>query len=150
MATTILRKARPVQHIAAKSKVVERIDPDEDFSDVIGDDITRFALENERSDRHYVWPHNDNDDISKFQAHVLNYMLETYAGDDDEHALRPRGMKGLLKKGDTIAIADHVLMSCDRAKWEKRQRYEASLTRNNNKAKVRQLQEDLVLPTSAQ
>lgn len=145
MGTTILRKKSPVQHIAAKAKVMERFEPDEDFSDVIGDDITRFALENQRADRHYIWPHNDADDISKYQSHVLNYMLETYEGDDKPEALRPRGMKGLLKAGENIAIADHVLMSCDLALWEKRQRYEASLTRKTNKRMARDLQKDLVL-----
>jgi len=146
MSTTHLRKTRPVQHIKnAKSRVAERFDPTEDFSDVIGDDLNRFALDNERPDRHYVWPHNSAEDISKFQAHVLNYQLETYAGDDAKGALRPKGMQGLLKQGDVIRVADHVLMSCDRERWEKRQRYEATQTMHANKAEATRLQEDHVM-----
>ncbi len=146
MPTTILRKSRPVQHIKkAVSRVSERIDPNEDFSDVIGDDMNRFALENARPDRHYVWAHKSAEDISKFQAHVLNYKLEMYEGDDAKDALRPKGMLGLLQKGDHISVADHVLMSCDLAKWEKRQRYEATQTMQANKSQSRKLQEDLVM-----
>ena len=142
MGTRLLSKNRPVQHIA-KTQVVERFDPDEDFSDVMGTDHVRFALENADSSRHYIWPHDDADDMSSKQAHVLNYQVEYYLGDDVEGAVRPKGMKGLLRKGDIIKVADHVLMSCDQARWEKRQRFEASTTRETNRTMAHARQADV-------
>lgn len=146
MAISHLRRRQGVQHIKpAKSVVMERIDPDENFDDVQGDSDYRFALENPRPDRHYIWPHKGAEDIQKFQAHVLRYQLEFYEGDDVEGALNVKGGAGLLKKGDHIAVADHVLMSCDKALWEKRQRYEESLTRKTNRRLSDAQQRPLVL-----
>lgn len=143
MGTRILSKNRPVQHIAKAKVAPARFDPDEDFSDVMGTDHVRFALENEDPSRHYIWPHADADDMASKQSHVLGFRVEEYAGDDVENALRPRGMKGLLKKGDLIRVADHVLMSCDQALWEKRQRYEASKTRETNRTMANARQGDV-------
>jgi hypothetical protein len=146
MATAHLRKRQGVQHIKrAKSVVMERIDPTEDFSDVQGDNDSRFSLENARPDRHYIWPHKGAEDIQKFQGHVLRYRLEFYEGDDAEDAVRVKGGIGLLQKGDHISVADHVLMSCDKALWEKRQRYEASLTQKTNRRLADEEQRPLVL-----
>ncbi len=126
MSTARVRRAG-VQHIKPNKMVVERIDPEEDFSDVIGNDTTRFTLENVRPDRHYAWPEETHEDMSRFRSGELGvrYILETYEGDDVSDALRPVGAQGLLKKGDMIRVGPHVLMSCDRALWEKRQRLEA-------------------------
>lgn len=146
MSTARVRGRAPVQHIKPEPRVVERIDPEEDFSDVIGDGMTRFRLENERSDRVYVWPEETPEDISRFQSGELGltYTLETYEGDDVPEALRPAGMRGLLKKGDLIRVGSHVCASADRKQWEKRKRYEATQTFDSNRRAMRSRQGDVV------
>lgn len=133
MSTARVRRAG-VQHIKPQARVVERIDPEENFDDVIGNDTTRFTLENARPDRRYAWPEETHEDMARFRSGELGvrYNLETYQGDDDPDALRPVGAQGLLKKGDSIRVGTHVLMSCDRALWEKRQRLEAKRSRQTS------------------
>lgn len=132
---TVVRRAG-VQHVVpVQAKVVDRIDPSEDFSDVNGSDVAQFKLENERSDRKYVWPTDTMEDRQRFQSGQVGvrYKAETYEGDDVPTALRPVGALGMFQKGDTIRIGPHVLMSCDRALWEKRQRFEATQTQQGRK-----------------
>ena len=131
--TTVPRR-KGVKHVVPlKSKTVERFDPNEDFSDVNGSDASQFKLENERSDRKYCWPTDTMEDRQKFQGSQLRWIPETYEGDDVPGALRPVGSYGLLKKGDVIRVGVHVLLSCDRAKWEKHRRYEATQTLEGRK-----------------
>lgn len=130
---TVVRRAG-VQHVVpVQAKVVDRIDPNEDFSDVNGSDVSQFQLENQKSDRHYIWPTDTLEDRQKFQGSQLRYIPEIYEGDDVEGALRPVGSFGLLKKGDVIRVGVHVLMSCDRAKKEKHLRFEATQTQQGRK-----------------
>jgi hypothetical protein len=109
---------------------MDRIDPNEDFSDVNGSDISQFQLENEDPGRVYVWPEDTLADRQKYQSGALGvrYIAETYAGDDVENAVRPVGSRGMLQKGETVRVGTHVLMSCDRAVWNKRKRFEQTLT----------------------
>lgn len=111
------RKAAP----APKSQVQERFDPDEDFSDVDGDLRAEFALnpELERPDRHYVWVHNGPEDIGSYKGNVLKYKIEhAEAG-----GVLPL-MTDEIREGEMITRRDHVLMSCDRELFEKRERFE--------------------------
>lgn len=130
-----------------RRKVVERFDPDEDFSDVDGDLINEFALVNDkdvdgRPDAyHYVWAHNSPDDIARFRGSQLGYELVRHTGDKDEVA--PRMSKG-FKDGDVYTRHDHVLMRCDRKLWEKRQRYERKKQREAADRLHRQRQKDSV------
>lgn len=105
----------------AKTQTLERFDPDEDFSDVDGDLRAEFALNEETEDagRHYVWVHNSEESIGEYKGNVLKYKIEHF----DEGAVQPR-MAAELKKGEAITRRDHVLMSCDRLLWEKRERFE--------------------------
>ena len=88
-------------------ETLERIDLNEDFSDVDGDLTYEFALKpgEEDSDRHMVWIHNDPETIREYRDHVLHY--EPVAG----------------KGGEVLTRRDHVLYSCDEAKFRKRERF---------------------------
>lgn len=132
---TVARRAG-VQHVVpVQERVVERFDPNEDFSDVNGNEGSQFKLENERSDRKYCWPTDTMEDRQRFQGGQdgLRWMPEIYEGDDVPGALRPVGALGMLQKGDVIRVGTHVCMSVDRALWEKRRRYEATLTQEGRK-----------------
>jgi hypothetical protein len=118
----MLRRKRAVVK-KAKRVVLEPLPENEDYSDVAGDPGGEFALENKKSDRAYTWAHDSRDSISELQRGAVPYGIEHYEGDDVEDALRPRGAKGFMQKGDRITVRDHVLMSCDRARLEKRKRY---------------------------
>lgn len=104
---------------APATQVLERIDPDEDFSDVDGDLGNEFALTGADPDKHYVFVHNDRDSIGTYKSHVLRYE-PVYAQDDSVRPLADAG----LEEGQTITVRDHVLMACPRALFEKRQRFE--------------------------
>ncbi len=126
MARIIKRTKQGTQALAPV--VLERIDLDEDYSDVSGDPGGEFSLEGEDLGRHYVFAHNSPEDISTFKRDVCGYQIE-YA---TETGVSPRGARGLIEVGTAITVRDHVLMSCDRAKWEKRQRYLNNKTRIEN------------------
>ncbi len=107
----------------ASSPAVEtlpRFDPDdEDFSDVDGDLNNEFQLHDADPDRQYVWVHNDPSSLGEYKGSVLKYQTESIADEGVRHGADP----GLVK-GEAIMQKDHVLMSCSRALWEKRQRWE--------------------------
>ena len=101
-------------------EALPRIDPDdEDFSDVDGDLNNEFALHDADSDRHYVWVHNDPTSIGEYRGSVLKYVAESKAEDGVHHG----GDPGFVN-GESITQKDHVLMSCSKALWEKRLRWE--------------------------
>ena len=106
-----------------QTEVLNRIDLNEDFSDVDGDLTNEFALTDAEGDedKHFVWVHNDPEAIREYRDHVLKYEPVTVNG-----AVPTR--------------RDHVLYACDRARFEKRQRYE----------KVRDLKERALLTKAAQ
>lgn len=104
---------------APKTETLERIDPDEDFSDVDGDPRAEFALEEEDPTRHYHWAHNSPDDIGQYKGGVLGYRVEYF----EEGGVRPR-MVAEMKPGEAITKRDHVLVSCDKDKWDKFNRYQ--------------------------
>lgn len=134
--TTIVPRRKGLNHVVPlESKTVERFDPNEDFSDVNGSDASQFKLENERSDRKYCWPTDTMEDRQRFQGGQdgIRWKPEIYEGDEAPNALRPVGSFGMLKKGDVIRVGVHVCMSCDRAVWEKRRRFEASQTLEGRK-----------------
>lgn len=147
MSVTTVKSGKAVQHVKTRTKVVPRIDPDEDFSDVDGSGTMMFGLDNKDPGKRYVFAENTREDISRYQsgqADGLRWQVEHYEGDDVEGALCPSGYKGLLKKGETIAVGTHVLMSVDRALKEKRERMEASKTRQANQLFARNRQRDVV------
>lgn len=105
---------------APATETLPRFDPDdEDFSDVDGDLNNEFQLVEPDSDRHYVWVHNDPTSLGEYKGSVLKYQTESLAEGGVRHGADP----GLVK-GETITQKDHVLMSCSRQLWEKRQRWE--------------------------
>lgn len=103
------------------TKVIPRVDPDEDFSDVDGDPRTEFALDEATLDpsRHYHWAHNSRDDISQYTGGVLGYVVEHL----QDGGVRPKMGYGIAP-GEAITKRDHVLVSCDKALWDKRERFE--------------------------
>lgn len=120
-------KASPVTTV----ETLERIDPEgEDFSDVDGDYTHQFTLKDEDPTRQYVWVHDNPGDIGKYKGSLLKYA-PVYAEAD---AVRPVADPG-HEDGQVVRMMDHVLMSCDRALWEKRKRYE-SLTNQRERNQV--------------
>lgn len=117
-----MAKAKP----KAPAEVLERIDPDEDFSDVDGDLNNEFMLSEsqQNSDRHRVWVHNNVDTIREYRDGVLHYAPVHDA------------------EGVVVTRRDHVLMDCDQALFLKRDRFErlknlkerATLSREAQKA----------------
>jgi len=110
-----------------------RIDPDEDFSDVDGDPKTDFALSNTDPNRKYHWA--SQSDIGNYKSGQLGYKIEHYeeggvfATLNDEQRL-----------GERIEKKDLILVSCDKAKWQKRNRYEHVQTLQTNEAMIKKLQ----------
>ena len=147
MSVSSVEGRESVQHVrrrkaksAPASNVIPRLDIEEDFSDVMGGDLTRFKLENEVGDRRYAFAEETADDLRRYQSGEMGvrYKIEYYEGDEAENALRPVGSIGTgLKKGDMIRVGPHVVVSCDRAKWEKRQRMEASTTMHTNRTRMK-------------
>jgi len=119
---------------------LNRIDPDEDFSDVDGDPRSDFALENEESDREYVYVRNHPDDIGEYKGGVLPYRVE-YASKD---GVRLR-MNAEQPQGEAIQKKGHVLMSCDKALWQKRNRLQLAQTRKTNDLMFKRKQRDVFM-----
>jgi hypothetical protein len=119
---------------------LNRVDPDEDFSDVDGDPRNDFALTNEEDDRNYVWVRNNPDDIGEYKGGIVPYRIE-YGADD---GVMPR-MAAEQPKGEAITKRGHVLMSCDKALWQKRNRYQLNETRKVNNIMFKRRQRDLDL-----
>lgn len=117
---------------------LSRIDPDEDFSDVDGDPANDFALINEDPDRHHVWVRNHPDDIGEYKGGVVPYGI-VYAEDG---GVAPK-MASEQPKGEAIQKRGHVLMSCDRALWQKRNRYQLAETRKANDMMFKKRQRDI-------
>lgn len=136
------KAAKPRQSDIQRTLGVEtlkRIDPDEDFSDVDGDPRNDFALDNEESDRHYAWVRNHPDDIGEYKGGIVGYRLEYF-----NEGVRPR-MASELKADEPIQKRGHVLMSCDKALWQKRNRYELAKTHQHNEMMFKRRQRDLDL-----
>lgn len=115
--------------------LLERIDPDEDFSDVDGDPKHEFALTNEATDRHYVWAHNSRDGIGDYKGGIVPYRIEH----SDDEGVQAR-MAAEQVKGEMITKRDHVLMSCDLELWQKRNRYERVQTLRTNESMFKRRQ----------
>lgn len=121
-------------------EALRRIDPDEDFSDVDGDPRNDFALVNEDPDRNYVWVRNHPDDIGEYKGGIVGYRIEhrTKDGVDMKMSAEQAADEAITKRG-------HVLMSCDRQLWQKRNRYALNETRKHNEAMFKRRQRDLDL-----
>ena len=121
-------------------ETLTRIDPDEDFSDVDGDPRNDFALINEDPDREYIWVRNHPDDVGEYKGGIVPHRIE-YATKDGvgvRMASEQPVDEALQKRG-------HVLMSCDKALWQKRNRYQLSETRKTNERMFKRRQRDLHL-----
>lgn len=121
-------------------ETLKRIDPDEDFSDVDGDPRNDFAIDNEEADRQYMWVRNHPDDVGEYKGGTVPYRLEYF----HEDGVRPR-MAGELTKDEAIMKRGHVLMSCDKGLWQKRNRYQLAKTREHNDMMFKRRQRDLDL-----
>ena len=119
-------------------KYLNRVDPDEDFSDVDGDLRNEFALENEDPTRHYHWAHNNPNDIGQYKGGILKYRVEYYEPGNVEARMRAE-----MTTGEAITKRDHVLVSCDKAMWQKRNRYEHMQTRKTNERMFKRRQRDI-------
>lgn len=144
MPSSIVRAKKSVQRVQRTPEVVERIDPDEDFSDVQGDHMTQFMLEEvgadgepvktfiaEHGEYRYAWPEATPECMSMYQSGAMNglrWELVPYEGDETPGAIRPVGKKGLMQKGELIKVGTNVLARVPLALWKKRQRYEATKT----------------------
>ena len=119
-------------------KFISRVDPDEDFSDVDGDLRNEFALENEDPTRHYHWAHNDPSDIGEYKGGILGYRVE-YATKDGVMAR----MHAEHNIDEPITKRDHVLVSCSKEMWQKRNRFEHMQTRKTNERMFKRKQRDI-------
>lgn len=124
--------------VLRRKAVVDRIDPDEDFSDVDGDFRSEFAITEEESkhpDRKMIWVHNDPDSIAEYKMGIggvgsLACRLERRNGEQDDPDTKAG--KGQTEVGDVITRRDHILMSCDKQLWLKRARLERKQAHENN------------------
>ena len=121
-------------------KTLSRIDPDEDFSEVDGDPSSNFALDGEASDRHYVWVRNHPDDIGEYKGGLLKYQVEHW----EDGGVAPR-MSADGTKGEIIQKQGHILMSCDLALWQKKNRLDFKKTSETNAQMFKRKQRDLDL-----
>ena len=134
MATRLIKRSKHGSNQIGP-QVIERIDLDEDFSDVSGDPNSEFALvapdntpigpEGDAT-YCYLWVKNDGDGttgIPAFVAAIPPYEVVKY---DPKETPVPRGMGPLLTEGENVVARDMVLMRCSRALKEKRRRYEAA------------------------
>lgn len=119
---------------------LSRIDPDEDFSDVDGDPQSEFALDNQESDREYVFVRNHPDDIGEYKGGVIPYRVEHLS----KEGVRTKMGEG-IQDGEAIQKRGHVLMSCDKELWQKRNRFQLAKTREVNDRMFRHKQRDLHL-----
>jgi hypothetical protein len=119
---------------------LDRIDPDEDFSDVDGDPSNEFALDNEESDRHYHWAHRSDDDIGKYLGGSVPYRVERH-GDAVSARMRAEFKEG--DKGEPIVKRDLVLVSCDKGLWQKQNRSRYVAQQKLNAQMFRRRQRDL-------
>jgi hypothetical protein len=142
MPRTPKTKAEPVMStdFVRQFGTIERVDPDEDFSDVDGDPKNDFALVDEASDRHYVWAVNSRDGIGDYAGGVVPYRVERY----EEEGVRAK-MNAEQTKGELIEKKGHVLMSCDLELWQKRNRYERVQTLRTNETMFKRRQRTLDL-----
>lgn len=137
-------KARPAQSDMMRSLGVEslrRIDPDEDFSDVDGDPRNDFALVNEEDGRHYCWVRNHPDDVGEYKGGVVGYRVEYRSKDGVDLKMSADGPT----VGEPITKRGHVLMSCDAALWQKRNRWALKKTSDYNEQMFKRRQRDLDL-----
>lgn len=118
-------------------KFLSRFDPDEDFSDVDGDPTNEFALVDEESDRHYHYAHNSPDDIGAYKGGIIPYRVEHATKD----GVRPR-MSAEIGEGETIQKRDLILMSCDKALWQKRNRFERQTSLRTNERMFKRRMKD--------
>jgi len=121
-------------------ETLSRIDPDEDFSEVDGDPRNDYALDGEESDRHYVWVRNHADDIGEYKSWYVPYRVE-YATKD---GVTPKA-SAELTQDEQITKRGHVLMSCDKALWQKRNRFDHAQTTKTNELMFKRKQRDLDL-----
>ena len=119
---------------------LNRIDPDEDFSDVDGDPRNDFALINEDPDRSYCWVRNHPDDVGEYKGGIVPYRIEHAEAD----GVGPK-MAAEQPIGEAIQKRGHVLMSCDKGLWQKRNRYALNQTRQTNEMMFKRRQRDLHL-----
>lgn len=122
-------------------ETLSRIDPDEDFSDVDGDPRSDFALADEASDRHPVWVRNHPDDIGDYKSGNVPFRIET-ATKDGVRVLKDGGQ---YTEGEPIVKKGHVLMTCDKALWQKRNRLDLKRTHETNNLMFKRKQRDLDL-----
>lgn len=108
-------------------ETLDRIDLNEDFSDVDGDLTYEFALRagEDDSDKHFVWVHDDPDATREYRDSVLRYEPVTNA------------------KGEVATRRDHILFACDMGRFKKRQRYEKVQDIKQRKAMSREAQRTL-------
>lgn len=121
-------------------ETLKRIDPDEDFSAVDGDPRNDFAIDSEEGDRQYIWVRNHPDDIGEYKGGVIPHRVEYF----EEGGVRPR-MAAENPIGEAIQKRGHVLMSCDKALWQKRNRFQLAKTREHNELMFKRRQRDLDL-----
>lgn len=101
---------------ASATEVLERFDPDELESEVDGDPNFEFKLNPETvpADRVFKWAHNDDKDLQIWTRRGAK--VETY----QDGGVRLQGQDGPVEEGASICVDDHVLVSIDRVKEEKR------------------------------
>lgn len=131
MGARTIRKNKNGATAIAPERVRERIDLDQDWSDVSGDPGSNFQLVDADGrkippqgddERFYVWAHDSNDPESgtgRYKREIPGYEIVRFRAD----GVRPIGSTADLVEGEPIKVMDHILMSCDRALHDKRDAY---------------------------
>lgn len=111
------------------TEVIPRVDPQDpildDAYDVDGDPAYEFSLAVQDPNRHYVWAENSPGGIAAY-AHK-GYEIERFYA--EQVRVRMRAPLPGLNEGDPLVARDHILMSCDKARHDRR---EAALRRNKD------------------
>lgn len=154
MPRIIKRAKHGATALPPQRKTIPRVDLDEDFSDVAGDPGTEFTLVDAAGD---VIP-PEGDDTYRYlfadrndSQFGLSYWKRQRPGYEEVHfdgTVTIRGMT--FADGDRIESRDLVLLRCNRALKEKRERYERNRTAIANRELARAAQEDVVLEGDAE
>lgn len=155
MATRTIRRAKSgATALAPQRKTIQAVDLDEDFSDVSGDPGTEFTLVD--AEGNIIPPAGDSEHRYMFtdrndKQFGLSYWKRSIPGWEEVHFDGTVTIKGMtFADGERIESRDLVLLRCNRAKKEKRERFERNQTEILNRQAARARQTDVVLDGDAE
>lgn len=154
MARIIKRAKSGATALPPERKTISRIDLDEDFSDVSGDPGNEFTLVDANGtvigpegDNAYRYMFADRND-GQFGPSYWKRAIPAFEEVHFDGSVTIKGMT--FGEGERIESRDQVLLRCNRALKEKRERYERNKTAIQNRDMARAAQEDIVLDPDVQ